>query len=147
MEASGYASAMAELLNERVHLVGFPDGHPNPRVRFRDGVMEIRTAADEWKVIRCAFRYVTQRPWNRIPVSTKTLILNPIIYALPFWLLVMGFRWTFIALRLRKRSRLGLCNTCGYDIVGQDACPECGTAIHEMPSESRRKNEGHSASP
>jgi hypothetical protein len=32
--------------------------------------------------MRAAFRYVTQRPWNRIPVFTKTLILNPIITCL-----------------------------------------------------------------
>src|SRR5690606_28817914 len=32
--------------------------------------------------IRAAFRYVTQRPWNRIPVRTKTRILNPVVTCL-----------------------------------------------------------------
>lgn len=82
MEASGYAAALADLLKEPVHMVGFPDKHPNPRVRFVNGVMEVRDAQDTWKPIRCAFRYVTQKPWNRIPVATRTLILNPIVACL-----------------------------------------------------------------
>ena len=56
------------------------------------------------------------------------LILNPIIYALPFWLLMMGLRWAFIAICSRKRSRHGLCTSCGYDLTGLNVCPECGNA-------------------
>ena len=83
MEASGYAAAMADLFTEPVHLVEFPDGpEAEARVRFVAGVLEIRDATDTWVPIRCAFRYVTQRPWNRIPVQTKTVILNPIIACL-----------------------------------------------------------------
>ena len=83
MEASGYAAAMADLFAEPVHLVEFPDGpEAESRVRFVAGVLEIRDDADEWIPIRCAFRYVTQRPWNRIPIQTKTVILNPIISCL-----------------------------------------------------------------
>ncbi|PRQ05372.1 hypothetical protein ENSA5_03620 [Enhygromyxa salina] len=83
MEASGYAAAMADLFDEHVHLVEFPDGpEAEARVRFVNGVLEIRDDADAWIPIRCAFRYVTQRPWNRIPVHTKTVILNPVISCL-----------------------------------------------------------------
>jgi hypothetical protein len=83
MEASGYAAAMADLFGEPVHLVEFPDGpEAEARVRFVAGVLEIRDTEDSWIPIRCAFRYVTQRPWNRIPVQTKTVILNPIISCL-----------------------------------------------------------------
>lgn len=82
MEASGYAAAMADLLAEPVHLVEFPDGATSPRARFVDGVLEIRPDDDVWRPIRCAFRYVTQRPWNRIPVASKTLVLNPVIACL-----------------------------------------------------------------
>src|SRR5690606_16566093 len=32
--------------------------------------------------IRAMMRYVTQKPWNRIPVGTKTVILNPRIACL-----------------------------------------------------------------
>jgi hypothetical protein len=56
------------------------------------------------------------------------LILNPIIYTLPIWLLVMGLRWALLKLHSRKRSRLGLCTSCGYDLAGLNVCPECGNA-------------------
>jgi hypothetical protein len=83
MEASGYAATMADMFGEPVHLVSFvdPTGRESssPRCRFVAGTLEVRNAADEWLPIRAAFRYVTQRPWNRIPVQTKTAILNPII--------------------------------------------------------------------
>jgi hypothetical protein len=82
MEASGYACALADVMGEAVHLVEFPDGAANPRARFVDGVLEVRDDLDRWHPIRAAFRYVTQRPWNRIPVTTKTQILNPIIACL-----------------------------------------------------------------
>jgi hypothetical protein len=87
METSGYAAAMADLFDEPVHLVEFPDplrrpAGEEPRCRFTNGVLEIRDANDAWIPIRCAFRYVTQRPWNRLPVQTKTVILNPIISCL-----------------------------------------------------------------
>lgn len=85
MEASGYAATMADMFGEPVHLAMFKDvreGEGDGRCRFVAGVLEVRNAADEWVPIRCAFRYVTQRPWNRIPVQTKTVILNPIIACL-----------------------------------------------------------------
>lgn len=82
MENSGYAAAMADAFGEPVHMVRFEDGEADPRVRFDDGQMEIRDGNGAWHAIRCAFRYVTQRPWNRIPVLTKTLILNPVLACL-----------------------------------------------------------------
>jgi len=81
-EASGYAAALADLMSEGVHLVEFPDNTSRPRARFTNGVLEVLTDAGEWRPIRCAFRYVTQRPWNRIPTASKTLILNPVIACL-----------------------------------------------------------------
>jgi hypothetical protein len=90
MEASGYAATMADMFDEPVHLVSFLDSNKSgeheaaggPRCRFVAGTLEVRNGADEWIPIRAAFRYVTQRPWNRIPVQTKTAILNPIIACL-----------------------------------------------------------------
>jgi hypothetical protein len=32
--------------------------------------------------VRAAFRYVTQKPWNRIPIRTRTHILNPVLTCL-----------------------------------------------------------------
>ena len=83
MEASGYAAVLAELMKEPVYLAGFYDGDTDPPVRFtHGGVMEVRDTEGLWHPIRAAYRYVTQRPWNRIPVETKTLIFNPIIACL-----------------------------------------------------------------
>lgn len=82
MEASGYAAIMAEVLNEDVLYAPFYQNDLDPPVRFVDGVMEIRDADGVWQPIRAAFRYVTQRPWNRIPLHTKTKILNPIVACL-----------------------------------------------------------------
>ncbi|MDW3651202.1 MAG: hypothetical protein R8P61_29255 [Bacteroidia bacterium] len=82
MEASGYAHAMADVFQEQVYLVPFFRFDENPPVRFTDHVMEIRLDDNSWLPIRAAFRYVTQRPWNRIPVHTRTVILNPIITCL-----------------------------------------------------------------
>lgn len=82
MENSGYAAAMADAFDEPVHLVEFPDRAPNPRARFDNGVLQIRDENDQWIPIRAAFRYVTQRPWNRIPIHTKTAIFNPVFACL-----------------------------------------------------------------
>ncbi|MEJ6950812.1 hypothetical protein [Natronospora cellulosivora (SeqCode)] len=81
-EASGYASVLAELTNEKVYLVTYYNEDENPSVRFVDGVMEVRDADNIWHPIKAAYRYVTQKPWTRIPVKTKTFIYNPIIACL-----------------------------------------------------------------
>lgn len=36
----------------------------------------------EWHPIRACFRYVTQKPWNRFPLNTKTIVMNQIISCL-----------------------------------------------------------------
>ncbi|ETO05077.1 hypothetical protein RFI_32319 [Reticulomyxa filosa] len=36
----------------------------------------------EWIPVRAAFRYVTQTPWSRFPIATKTRILNPVLCCL-----------------------------------------------------------------
>ena len=82
MENTGYAAALADLTGEHVHLVPFMDGDPDPSARFDDGVLQVRGAAGAWIPIRAAFRYVTQRPWNRIPVVTRTAIFNPVLACL-----------------------------------------------------------------
>ena len=77
MEASGYAATLADLTSEPVHLVSFYDGTTAPRARFEAGHLHVRSNDDTWVPIRAAFRYVTQRPWSRIPIHTKTAIFNP----------------------------------------------------------------------
>lgn len=36
----------------------------------------------DWHPIRACFRYVTQKPWNRFPIHSKTLVLNDIVACL-----------------------------------------------------------------
>ncbi len=81
-EASGYAAAMASLTGEDVLLTPFPDVENPQAARFVDGLLEVRDEGDEWQPIRAALRYVTQRPWDRIPVGTRTVLLNPVIACL-----------------------------------------------------------------
>ena len=82
MEASGYAAVLADVMQEPVHYVPFYHTDTDPPVRFVEGVMEIRNSEGEWLPIRAAFRYVTQKPWDRIPLHTKTWILNPVLACL-----------------------------------------------------------------
>ena len=82
MEASGYAQAMSDLFKEPVFLVTSHHQDTNPAIRFSDGVMHVRDEKGAWHPIRAAFRYLTQRPWNRLPIYSKTAILNPIITCL-----------------------------------------------------------------
>lgn len=83
MEASGYASTIADLTTEDVLLVPSVDGDPRPATRFTDdGVLEVRTDDGRVERVRAAFRYVTQRPWTRIPATSRTLIYNPVLACL-----------------------------------------------------------------
>jgi hypothetical protein len=82
MEAKGYAAAMADYFSEPVYLVPYMADDQNPSAQFTDGVLMIKTSSGEWQPIRAAMRYVTQRPWTRIPVQTKTFVFNPSIACL-----------------------------------------------------------------
>ena len=82
MEAHGYAAALAELTGEKVWVAPMKKDSPTPATRFDDGILSVRNDNNEWHPIRAAMRYVTQSPWDRIPILTKTLIFNPIIACL-----------------------------------------------------------------
>lgn len=82
MEASGYAATIADVMGEPVWLTPFFDQDTNPPARFTDGILEVRDDSGTWHPMRAAFRYVTQRPWNRIPLQAKTKVLNPIVACL-----------------------------------------------------------------
>lgn len=82
MEASGYAHAIADILKEPVYLVPYYDGLENKHVKFEEGIMHIYGDSNTWIPIRACFRYLTQKPWNRVPLHTKTKIVNPIIACL-----------------------------------------------------------------
>lgn len=82
IEAKGYAAALADEAKEEVWIAELYEDDTSPPVRFEDGVMSVRDAAGAWHPIRACFRFVTQRPWTRIPINTRTLILNPIVACL-----------------------------------------------------------------
>lgn len=81
LETSGYAATIADLTNENVYLVPFYNNEKQ-HVSFEDGIMHIIMPNEEKIPIRAAFRYVTQKPWNRIPVNTKTFIFNSTLVCL-----------------------------------------------------------------
>lgn len=82
MEVSGYAATIADELSEEVYLVPCFDKEKNDHFKFdKSGTLSIYFQ-NQWIPICAAFRYVTQKPWNRIPIQTKTAIVNPIISCL-----------------------------------------------------------------
>lgn len=83
MEASGYACVLADLTGEHVWLVPMHDEKGPSAARVDDrGVLHVRDEHDEWFPVRAAMRYVTQRPWNRLPPVMKTALLNPTLVCL-----------------------------------------------------------------
>lgn len=85
METSGYAATIADIFGENVYLVEFQDTDTDPPVRFIENgeIMQVRDTEGNWVNIRGCFRYVTQRPWTRLPLAKiRTLILNPVVCCL-----------------------------------------------------------------
>jgi hypothetical protein len=82
MEASGYAAVMADVFKEDIYLVEYYENDPEPPVKWEDGLMYIKSGSStndsNWVPIRACFRYVTQKPWSRIPLVTKTFVFNPV---------------------------------------------------------------------
>jgi len=82
MEVQGYASILAEISKEKVWVAEYKENDSNPPVKWVNNLMYIRDAHSAWHAIRACFRYVTQKPWNRIPLNSRTLIMNNIIACL-----------------------------------------------------------------
>lgn len=82
MEASGYAATIADVFQEKVHYVPYYQDDKDPNVKFENGLIYIRNQSGKWQPIRGVFRYLTQRPWNRLPLQSRTKILNPILACL-----------------------------------------------------------------
>lgn len=81
MEASGYANMIADIMDEDVFYVPYFNGESTDHVKYVDDIMHI-FYEEKWVPIRAAFRYLTQKPWNRLPLHSKTKILNPIVACL-----------------------------------------------------------------
>ncbi len=83
MESSGYAAAIADVFKEEVLLVEWYDNKKTENLRIVDGIIEVKNPrSGAWEPVRAAFRYLTQKPWNRLPVNTKTRIFNPVVACL-----------------------------------------------------------------
>jgi hypothetical protein len=80
MEVSGYASTLADIAQEPVYLVPFFDDEQ--KGEFEDGILYIKNENNEKIPVRAAIRYVTQKPWKRIPVHSKTFIYNSTLVCL-----------------------------------------------------------------
>ncbi len=81
MENWGYAHAISKEFDESVYMTTYNNGENNSHIKIEDGIIYLNIE-DKWAPVRFAFRYVTQKPWNRIPVDMKTLIFNPVISCL-----------------------------------------------------------------
>lgn len=97
MESSGYAAVLADVAKEKVWLCEWYMNDPSPNVKWIDGVLYIRDNEKGkllflyamsfiksflylvWHPIRACFKYLTQKPWNRFPIKTKTIVVNQII--------------------------------------------------------------------
>ena len=83
VEVSGYAKQLANVSGENIYMVELYNDDPSPCAKWDDrGILSVRTADGCWHQIRAAFRYVTQQPWTRIPVNSKTFVFNSILSCL-----------------------------------------------------------------
>jgi len=81
LETSGYAAVIAEVMKEEVLLIPYFDAADESKIKLISDVLH--TYHDgEWVPLRAVFRYLTQKPWNRLPLHCKTKVLNPIIACL-----------------------------------------------------------------
>lgn len=81
METSGYAAVIADVMEEEVLLIPFFNNQENVHIKVENDLIHV-FHDETWHPLRAVFRYVTQKPWNRIPIQTKTKVLNPIIACL-----------------------------------------------------------------
>ncbi|MFK7824889.1 MAG: hypothetical protein AB8G05_12075 [Oligoflexales bacterium] len=122
MEASGYAASIADETNETVLLVPFYNDEQD-YIKLEHGFYQV-CWNQEWIPIKAVFRYVTQKPWNRIPIKTKTKILNPIISCLA------GGRNKIVAAKAYELFNASLEGT-GLKIHTPETI--CDVGIHEIP--------------
>ncbi len=81
METSGYAGVIADVFDEEVIYIPYFNGENNDHIKVEKDILHV-FHNEEWVPLRAVFRYVTQKPWNRIPLHCKTKVLNPIIACL-----------------------------------------------------------------
>lgn len=73
---------------------------------------------------RMTYGYYAQRAFPLTPIWSGFLI-NTVLYALTFWLILRSLPW----IRAIRRKRHRQCITCGYPIGIRSFCTECGTVV------------------
>ncbi|CAH0999075.1 hypothetical protein LEM8419_00370 [Neolewinella maritima] len=81
MESSGYAATIADVFQEDVLYISDYYGADERKLKVENDWL-YALHEGEWVRLRAAFRYLTQRPWTRLPLNCKTRILNPIVTCL-----------------------------------------------------------------
>lgn len=81
MEASGYAHALADMLRLDVYLIPFFKDDANDHIDTSGEYIKVMLEG-KWIELSFVFRYLTQKPWNRLPINSKTTIINPTIVCL-----------------------------------------------------------------
>ncbi|RME99043.1 MAG: hypothetical protein D6772_08245 [Bacteroidetes bacterium] len=83
METSGYAAVIADVMQEPVLLIPYYSDMKasNTHIKVEEDFIWVYVEG-QWHKLRAAFRYLTQKPWNRLPLHSKTRLLNPIVACL-----------------------------------------------------------------
>lgn len=76
LEVTGYAQTLSDLTGEDVYLIKVMLGEKNTLFE-KNGILYFNHEGKDIKV-RGAIRYVTQKPWTRLPFVTKSFLYNPI---------------------------------------------------------------------
>ncbi|HEX8525135.1 MAG TPA: hypothetical protein VF669_22985 [Tepidisphaeraceae bacterium] len=88
----------------------------------------------DWGQQRWGFGYLFVEEMSPMCMQRES-IGGDWFYSAPHWALAMVFgtgpmAWGTAVMRRRTRSKVGLCEICGYDLrASPDRCPECGVAI------------------
>lgn len=84
METSGYAAIIADVFQEDVYFIPYFLGKSNEHLKLENKVFHVYDKG-EWVPLRAIFRYVTQRPWNRIPISLQNQNLKSNCRLFSWW--------------------------------------------------------------
>jgi len=68
METSGYAAAIAEILDEDVFLVECIEEDEQCFRYDENNVLQVKTEDGQWHKVRIAFRFIYEKPWRFVPL-------------------------------------------------------------------------------